>query len=128
MKEEEKAELKSQTDWDWAPCGRMRNQDGLDRMVWAVSFIWAGLVVFLAHYHSYPEEQAWSLFFLGAGTLVLSEIVARLVLPAYRTPVLGDLIWAAFLFGVGTDRWDWILPIILISIGWSLLRSARLRV
>lgn len=126
--EEERAQLKSQADWDWTPCDWMTKQDDLDRLVWAASFIWAGLVVFLAHYQTYPENQAWSLFFLGAGTLVLSEIVARMVLPAYRTPVLGDLIWAAFLFGVGTDSWNWVLPIILIAIGWSLLRSARLRI
>jgi hypothetical protein len=50
-----------------------------------------------------------------------------MVLSAYRTPILGDLIWVAFLFGMGTERWDWVLPIILIAISWSLLRSARLR-
>jgi hypothetical protein len=128
MEEKEKVQLKSPPDWNWTVCGWMTKEDELDRLVWAVSFIWAGIVVMLAHYHSYPEDQAWTLFFLGAGTLVLSEIVARLVLPAYRTADLGDLIWAAFLFGVGTDRWDWILPFILIAIGWSLLRSARMEV
>ena len=128
MKEEETAQLKSQADWDWIPCGGMANQDALDRVVWAAAFIWAGMVVFLAHSQDYPEDQVWPLFFLGAGTLVLSVIVVRLVLPGYRSPVLADLICAAFLFGAGTDRWDWVLPIILIVIGWSLLRSARLRI
>lgn len=128
MKEEKKVQLRSQGDWEWSPCGWMMKQDALDRLVWAAAFIWAGIVVFLAHSQSYPDDQAWSLFFLGAATLVLGEIVARIVLYAYRTPVLGDLIWAAFLFGMGTDRWDWVLPIVLIAIGWSLLRSARLRI
>ena len=128
MKEERKVQLRSQGEWDWTPCGWLTKQDDLDRLVWAAVFIWAGIVVFLAHCQSYPEDQAWSLFFLGAGMLVLSEIVARMVLSAYPTPILGDLIWAAFLFGVGTDRWDWVLPIILIAIGWSLLRSARQRI
>ena len=125
MKEEKKVQLRSQGGWEWPPCGWMTKQDDLDRLVWAAAFIWAGMVVFLAHYQNYPDDQAWSLFFLGAGTFVLGEIVARMVCPEFRTPVLGDLIWAAFLFGMGTERWDWILPVILIAIGWSLLRSAR---
>jgi hypothetical protein len=128
MKEEEKAQVKSQADWEGIPCARMAKQDALDRVVLAAAFIWAGMVVFFAHSQDYPEDQAWSLFFLGAWTLVLSGIVVRLVLPGYRNPVLVDLIWAALLFGAGTDRWDWVLPIILIVIGWSLLRSVRLRI
>lgn len=86
------------------------------------------MAVFLAYHQGDSDYRAWSLFFLGAATLVLIEIVARIVLPAFRSAVLGDLIWATVLLGLGTERWDWLLPIILIAIGCSLLHPMRLRI
>ncbi|MCK5346320.1 MAG: hypothetical protein KAR20_23080, partial [Candidatus Heimdallarchaeota archaeon] len=69
------------------PCaGRMR-WDSLDSLILAFTFIWAGLV-FLSD-NLGPEADAWPLFFLGAGLLVLMEVAIRLLIQAYRTPVIG---------------------------------------
>lgn len=115
------------TSKDWAWCTEWTRHDSLDSVVWAVSFIWAGVVI-LAYNLGVPfeipvEEQAWSLFFLGAGTFVLIEVAVRLLVPAYRASVGGELIWAGILFAIGTGTLVVIVPLILIAIGASILRD-----
>ena len=77
-------------------CKEMVWQDSLDSIIWAVVFIWAGLVVFLHINLGYSEEQGWSLFFLGAGVLVVIELAIRLLVPAHHRTYL------ARLFGPGS--------------------------
>lgn len=102
-------------------CQKIFFQDSLDSIGWAAAFIWAGVVVFLALNFGLGE-QGWSLFFLGAGVLVLIEVAVRFLVPEYRKPVFGDLIWAAILFALGTG-WGLIWPLILIVIGVSILKD-----
>ena len=92
--------------------------DTLDPIIWAGAFIWAG-VVWLASSLGYLDGQAWSLFFFGAGVLVLIELAIRLLVPAHRRDLLGTLIWAAVLFWLGD--WDLLWPVILIAIGAFIL-------
>ena len=92
--------------------------DTLDPIIWAGAFIWAG-VVWLASSLGYLDGQAWSLFFFGAGVLVLIELAIRLLVPAHRRDLLGTLIWAAVLFWLGD--WDLLWPVLLIAIGASIL-------
>ena len=120
--------------------------DPVGSMVWAATLIWAGLVL-LANNLGWLETLrirlgdtawdmpfeigswvgAWQLFFLGAGVLVLLGVVIRLVVPEYRQPVLGHLIWAIVLFGIALGQWELIWPLILIAIGLSLLVGGVLR-
>jgi hypothetical protein len=61
-----------------------------------------------------------SLIFLGAGVIVLFEVLARLLMPAYRQSVTGSIIFAMILLGVGLGNlisWQVIWPLILIGIG-----------
>jgi len=104
-------------------CKEMVWQDPLDSIIWAAVFIWAGVVVFLAINLGYSEEQGWSLFFLGAGILVLIELAVRLLVPAHHRDLFGTLIWAGVLIGLGTGGWGLIGPVILIAIGISILKS-----
>ena len=67
--------------------------------------------------------QAWSLFFLGAGAIVLMKVVVRLLVPAYPSSVTGELIWAGILFAVGTGSLAVIVPLVLFAIGASILRD-----
>jgi hypothetical protein len=92
--------------------------DPLDTVMWALAFMWAGLV-WLASSLGYLPEQAWSLFFFGAGTLALIELAIRLLVPAHRRDLLGTLIWAGAMFCLG--GWDYLWPFILIAIGASIL-------
>jgi hypothetical protein len=103
-------------------CRGMMRSDSLDSIGWAAAFIWAGIVVLLATTLGLGA-QGWSLFFLGAGVLVLMQVAIRLLVPAYRQPVWGDLIWAGILFGLGTGGWGLIGPLILIAIGASILKN-----
>lgn len=96
----------------------MVQPDTLDPIIWAGAFIWAG-VVWLASSLGYLDGQAWSLFFFGAGVLVLIELAIRLLVPAHRRDLLGTLIWAAVLFWLGD--WDLLWSVILIAIGASIL-------
>jgi hypothetical protein len=95
--------------------------------VWAGILVWAGLV-FLADNLGLlirvERLDAWGLIFIGAGLLVLLEVVVRLLVPAYRRPVAGTLIFGIFLLGVGLGNlvgWEVIWPVVLIIIGLSIL-------
>jgi len=99
--------------WEEKAC-----HDPLDTVMWAIAFIRAGLV-WLASSLGYLSEQAWSLFFFGAGMLVLVELAIRLLVPAHRRDLLGTLIWAGAMFCLGGLHYLW--PLILIAIGMSIL-------
>ncbi len=127
---------------------RWRGRDSLSTLVWALIFIWAGGVLLAENLGYLGALQtrlsdlpgvwpfvgfayaAWPLIFLGAGVLVLIEIVIRLVVPSYRRPILGRAILAIILLGVGLGpltNWGLIWPAILIIIGVSLLLRAPFR-
>jgi hypothetical protein len=124
---------------------KQRN-DPVGNMVWAATLIWAGIVL-LANNLGWFESLsirlsdaawsmpfdlgawvgAWQVFFIGAGVLVLIGVVVRLLVPEYRRPVLGDLIWGIVLFGIALGRWELIWPLILIAVGLSLLIGGFIR-
>ena len=140
-KEEEKVHEKEEekTDEKW-------RQDPLSAVVFALILIWAG-VVLLAHnlgildfFESLiaqlklPElvlpfeipffgVDAWRLFFLGAGGIVLFEVLIRLVVPQFRRHVFGTLIGAIVLIALGIGSWNLVWPLILIGVGASILLS-----
>ena len=61
---------------------------------------------------------------LGAGVILLAEVAARLLIPAFHRRVGGALIVAAVFIGVGLGNffgWDLIWPFILIAVGVSIL-------
>ncbi len=142
QKQEEKTEEKS-VDEKW-------RRDPLGSAVWALILIWAGAVLlasnigwldtvngFLAQIQfqfaespiAIPDLQlsAWSLIFLGAGVLLLAEVVVRLLFPAYRRPVLGTAILAVVFLGIGIGSWGMIWPLVLIIIGLALLIGGLFR-
>ena len=63
--------------------------------------------------------------------IILVEIVVRLLVPAYRRPILGSFILAMIFLGVGLGNlWDWNVAwaLILIVLGVSFVtRSLRRR-
>ena len=141
-KEREKQEEKSPQEKNWEEKWR---RDPLSAIVWAAIFIWAGLVL-LANNLGYlswlprllPARAdeffgaggAWSLIFLGAGVIVLLEVVVRMAVPDYRRPVGGTLVFAVILVGIGLGNlfgWNVIWPLILIAIGLSIILRGFLR-
>jgi low affinity Fe/Cu permease len=124
-KEEEKRgekQEKEEKSWDekW-------RRDPLSAVVWAGILIWAGLVLlvenmgFLARFE---RLEAWALIFVGAGLIVLLEVVVRLLVPSYRRPVTGSLIFGIILLAIGLGNlvsWGAIWALALIIIGLSIL-------
>lgn len=129
-KDQEKRE-KEEKSWDekW-------RRDPLSSIVWALILIWAGFVL-LAQNLGWLEALAaafpgtlerglstWSFIVIGAGVIVLLEVVVRLLVPAYRQPVGGSLIFAVILIAIGLGDlfpWNVVWPVVLIIIGISAL-------
>jgi low affinity Fe/Cu permease len=142
-KEHEKQEEKSPEEKHWDEKSR---RDPLSAVIWAAILVWAGLVLlannlgFLdAIFERLPSDgvgglidtsSTWSLILLGAGVIVLLEVLVRLLVPDYRRPVGGSLILAVFLIGVGLSNffsWNLVWPFILIGIGIVILLRSFLR-
>ncbi len=107
--------------------GEKWRRDPLSAIVWAAVLIWAG-IVFLADnlgLFALPEKlQSWGIVFIGAGLIVLLEALVRVLMPEYRRPVLGTIIFGVVLIGVGLgDLVSWVLigPLALIAVGVAIL-------
>jgi len=115
--------------------------DPLGSIIWAAILIWAGLVLLadnlgmlksftLPFYQFLPERflwlkpEAWSVILIGAGVIVLIEVALRLLVPAFRRHVGGNLVLAAILIGAGLGNiygWNLVWPFVLIAIGLGFL-------
>jgi len=127
-KEEKEEKQEEEKSWDekWS-------RDPLSAAAWAMILIWGGCVL-LAHNLNMldwiPFLEPWSIFFFGAGLILLLEVLVRLVLPAYRQPVAGTMIVAAIFLAIGLGSifdWKCIFPVALIGVGVYLLLSGLLR-
>ena len=130
-KEEEKErqeQEKQEKTWDekW-------RRDPLSAAVWAAILIWAGVVLLAQNLDllvQFETLEPWGLVFFGAGVIVLLEVVVRLLVPTYRRPVGGTLVFAVILLGIGLGNlfgFDVIWPLILIAIGVSVLLGGLFR-
>jgi low affinity Fe/Cu permease len=142
-KELEKREEKSPEEKSW---DEKWQRDPLNTIAWAAILIWAGIVL-LADNLGYLDPlrdlgrgtaglgfladfEAWSLIFFGAGVIILLEVLVRLLVPAYRKPVGGTLIFGLVLIGIGLGDvfgWTIIWPLILIGLGLSILLRGVMR-
>lgn len=127
QEKQEKEDEKQEKSWDekW-------RRDPLSTAVWAIIIIWAGLVLLAANLDFFSDSliNGWQLFFLGAGVLLFLEVALRLLVPAYRQPVLGSVILAIVFLAIGLGggiRWYIIWPLILIGIGVYILFNGLFR-
>lgn len=128
---------------------KTEERDALNSVSWAAILIWAGLV-FLAFNSGWvdryvpgyylsrilPEGMGvfepgiWSFVALGAGVILLLEVIIRLIVPIFHRNIFGTLILAGVFLGVGLGNffgWDLIWPVILIVLGVSVLLGGVLR-
>ena len=114
-------------------------RDPLGTVVWAAILIWAGLVLLaenLGVLSNFPTENVlppefgafepttWSVIMLGAGVILLIEVLIRILIPTYRRQIMGSLIIAVVFIGVGLGNvfnWSLVFPLILIVVGLSII-------
>ncbi len=122
--------MRYDSDWDW-------RRDPLSAIVWAAILIWIGVVLLIGNMGLLDNlsilgrrVEAWTFGFLGAGAIVLLEVVVRLLVPAYRRAVGGTHVFAVVLLGVGLGEivsWTLIGPLVLIALGVSVLLRGLFR-
>ncbi|MBC7250599.1 MAG: hypothetical protein H5T62_09980 [Anaerolineae bacterium] len=122
-KEEEKQhEKEAEKNWDekW-------RRDPLSAIIWATILIWAGFALLLENLGflvRFETVSAWDLIFVGVGLLLLGEALLRVLIPAYRRPVTGTVIFGIILLSIGLGslvNWGVIWAVVLIILGVSLL-------
>lgn len=122
--EDEKREEKEEKD---------RPRDPLSSILWALFLIGAGVVLLAQSQGLITWDQfggLWNLFFIGLGLLLLLEVALRLLLPAYRRPVFGQLIGGLVLLAIGLGGmvgFRFTGPLILIGVGAAILLGALVR-
>jgi low affinity Fe/Cu permease len=126
-KEEEKNREKEEKSWEekW-------REDPLNAAVWAGILIWAGVALLLGNLDVLKDTGlgGWDLVFAGAGAILLLEAGVRLLVPAYRRPILGTVILGLVFLSIGLGDlvgWEAIWPLAIILIGVALLLRGFVR-
>lgn len=119
-------------------------RDPIGAISWAILLIWVGVVLLLNNLDQisvltnfverlnlpfaelpfdipFFDPLVWQVFFLGAGLIVSMEILIRLLLPSYRRPIVGSIIWAGLLFGLAFGNWEIVFPAVVIAAGVVIL-------
>lgn len=125
---QEKEEEKQEKSWDekW-------HRDPLSAVVWALILIWGGLVLLagnLGLYDAIELLDGWELFFIGAGLILLGEVLIRRLIPEYRQPLIGTIILAGVFLAIGLGglfTWGILWALLLIGIGVYVLFTGFLR-
>jgi hypothetical protein len=132
QQEEKEEKQEKQEEKDEKERGEKTRNDPLSVIAWASVLIWAGFV-FLAQ-NLLPGflagQDPWPLIFVGAGLIFLLEALVRVILPEYRRPVGGTVIFGLILIAIGVgDRIGWgvLGPLVLILIGAGIAVGAALR-
>jgi hypothetical protein len=128
QEKQEKEEEKHEKSWDekW-------RRDPLNAAVWAIILIWGGLVLLagnLGLFDPFERINGWDLFFVGAAGVLLLEVAFRLLMPAYRQPVIGSIILALVFLAIGLGglvSWGVIVGLAIVGAGVYVLFSGLLR-
>ena len=140
-KEDEKNQEKNPQEKSW---DEKWHRDPLSALIWALIFIWSGLILLLNNLGvmdsllqiSLPGQvlrerlEIWTIILLGAGIIVLLEVFVRLLFPIYRRPIGGSIFIAILLIGIGLGNIfgvEIVWPLILIVLGFSVLLRGFIR-
>ena len=126
--EKEEKHEKDQGGWDekW-------RRDPVDAAMWAIILIWVGFLLLASNlglFDRFEGFETWSIGFIGAVVIVLLAAAFRLVVPAYRRPLTGNVIFGLILIGIGLGEvigWLVIGPLVIIAIGVFALLTGLLR-
>lgn len=136
--EKDEKDEKEEKDWD-----EKVRRDPLDAITWAAIIMWVGVAFLMANLGILDDlfgpiigpnwlERAnlgWGVAMLGAGLILLLEVVVRLLFPQYARSVTGTVLLAIIFIGIGLGNlFSWAIagPLMLIVIGaWLLWRGFR---
>jgi hypothetical protein len=123
-KEEEKREKEEEKKSEKQMDEKFR-RDPVRGITFAIILIWGGIVAFVETADiSKPEWwQAWSVFFVGTGLILLVKALFRLR-PEHRRPIGGTLVIGIILLCIGLGDiigWSYSWPVFLIAIGLIIL-------
>jgi hypothetical protein len=84
-------------------------RDPLGAAVWAFILIWVGIALLLENAGVLDDLAilddktigAWQLAFAGAGVILLLEAAVRVIVPAFRQPVVGTVILGIVFLSIG---------------------------
>ena len=110
--------------------GEKWSSDPLGSALWALFIIWIGVVLLLINMGDEGDRvlgldwgNFWAWAMIGGGVLTWLDVLLRMLMPAYRRPLGGRIVWGTVLlaFGIGglldVELW----PLIIIAIGVSML-------
>jgi len=114
------------------PClAVIKEGDRIDAVGWAAGFLWGALVILAGTTGlaaNYAWWDGWSVFFTGAGIIVLVGAAVRWLVPGFRRSFVADLVFGSVLLAVGLGDlvpWEWILPVVMIAVAIAILRRGR---
>ena len=102
-------------------------RDPVASVTWAAVIIWVGLVLLADNLKlmvDFGWWNAWAVGFVGAGVIVLLQVLVRLTMPEYRWGVTGGLIFGFILLGIGLGMivgWGMVWPLLLVAIGIAII-------
>ncbi len=124
-------------------------QDQLSSISWALILIWAGAAFLSFNFGWFDalfdnvffrrflpegmvmfEPGVWSIILLGAGVILLLEVILRALVPQFQHHMGGTLVMAAVFIGIGLGNifgFDLVWPVILIAVGVSVLAGGIAR-
>jgi len=88
--------------------------------------VWLGVTLLLQNADVIENsDRGWALFAWGGGVIILAEAIVRLLVPAWRRPLVGSFVWGAVWLGVGFglwyENWEIIGPLVIIAVGVAIL-------
>ena len=105
-------------------------RDRVNTVGWAAILIWGALVI-LGETTNFKDHfswwEGWAVFFTGAGAILLLAAFYRLLVPAHRRAVAGNVILGLVFLGIGLGElisWNYIWVIVLIAIAIMILIRA----
>jgi len=130
---DEKDQQQDEKDREKSEKDEKGTRDPLSSVLWAIFLIMVGVILLaqqMGYFRFGDWSNIWQTFMAAAGVTLLLEAVLRLILPAYRRPVLGNIIGGLILLSIGLGgvlNWSITWPVILIAIGVAILLGGLFR-
>jgi hypothetical protein len=73
----------------------------------------------------FVDFTAVQIFLFGVAIILAIEIIIRILVPEYRRPIFGSVVFLGVVLSLAYDNWDFFFPLLLIAFGISILLRRR---